>query len=126
MDRSISIWDTRESSSSVISLTLPTTSPVPSVSCHPTSPFTLASATYSGLLQIWDVRSPKTALFSVEKRSGFTGEKAVKEDELVGGKGKKGRRVVQGERILGLDWDGEVLCAGGEDGEVGVWRARGE
>ena len=33
---------------------------------------------------------------------------------------------VLGERLLALDWDGEVVVAGGEDGEVGVWRGRGE
>jgi ribosome biogenesis protein YTM1 len=27
---------------------------------------------------------------------------------------------------LGIDWNGEVLIAGGEDGEVSVWSARGE
>ena len=33
---------------------------------------------------------------------------------------------VLGERLLALDWDGERLVAGGEDGEVGIWAARGE
>ncbi|WVQ84238.1 ribosome biogenesis protein YTM1 [Cryptococcus sp. DSM 104549] len=116
MDRTICLWDTRQATS-LISLTLPTTSPVPSVTCHPTSPFTLASSTYSGVVQIWDVRSPKQALFSVSKAQTKSAEPARKVT-------KNGK--VLGERLLAVDWDGEVLVAGGEDGEVGVWRARGE
>jgi len=46
-------------------------------------------------------------------------------------KESKGRKVtkngkVLGERLLAVDWDGEVAVAGGEDGKVGVWRGRGE
>lgn len=89
---------------SLISLTLSTASPVPSLRAHPTSQFTLATGTYSGNLQIWDIRSPKQALFSVRRQQ------------------KEGK----GERVLGIDWNGEILVAGGEDGEVSVWSARGE
>ncbi|KAJ9102454.1 hypothetical protein QFC21_002854 [Naganishia friedmannii] len=103
MDRTVCLWDTREATS-LISLTLQTASPVPSLRAHPTSPYTLATGTYSGTLQIWDVRSPKQALFSVKRQQ------------------KEGK----GERVLGVDWNGEVLVAGGEDGEVSVWSARGE
>ncbi|GHJ87698.1 hypothetical protein NliqN6_4100 [Naganishia liquefaciens] len=103
MDRTVCMWDTREAQS-LISLTLATSSPVPSLRAHPTSSFTLATGTYSGNLQIWDIRSPKQALFSVKRQQ------------------KEGK----GERVLGIDWNGEVLVAGGEDGEVSVWSARGE
>jgi ribosome biogenesis protein YTM1 len=134
MDRTISLFDTREgtlpffspplfsqltcSATSLISLTLSTKSPVPSLKCHPTNSFTLANVTYAGNVQIWDVRSPKNALFDVRKAGGNAG-------------GEKKRDVTErgkmlGERLLGMDWDGEVLVAGGEDGEVGIWRARGE
>jgi len=102
MDRTVCLWDTREASS-IISLILPTPSPVPSVAAHPTSPHLFSAATYSGLLQIWDVRSPKSPLFSVNRSH------------------KEGK-----ERVLSVDWDGEILVAGGEDGEVGVWLARGQ
>ncbi|KAJ9106920.1 hypothetical protein QFC20_003929 [Naganishia adeliensis] len=103
MDRTVCMWDTREAQS-LISLTLSTASPVPSLRAHPTSQFTLATGTYSGNLQIWDIRSPKQALFSVRRQQ------------------KEGK----GERVLGIDWNGEILVAGGEDGEVSVWSARGE
>ena len=96
---------------SVVSLTLSTPAATPSVTAHPTSHFTLATASYSGHLQIWDVRSPKQALFSVKKNPR-------KDNKIVGGG--------TGERLLSVDWDGEVMIAGGEDGEVGVWSARGE
>ncbi|WWD18794.1 ribosome biogenesis protein YTM1 [Kwoniella shandongensis] len=116
MDRTICLWDTRQATS-LISLTLPTSSPIPSITCHPTSSYTLASASYSGVVQIWDIRSPKNALFSVSKAQS----KAAEETRKVTKNGK-----VLGERLLAMDWDGEVLVAGGEDGEVGIWRARGE
>jgi ribosome biogenesis protein len=128
MDRTICLWDTREGESdlvsvlyrciwvakieflfiliatSIISLILPTPAPVPSIAAHPTSSYLLSSATYSGVLQIWDVRSPKQALFSVNRVP------------------KEGK----GERVLCVDWDGERMVAGGEDGEVGLWTARGQ
>jgi ribosome biogenesis protein YTM1 len=105
----------------LISLSIPTPSPVPSIRCHPTSPFTLAAATYSGSVQIWDVRSPKSALFSVSKATPPT------QGEEGGGRKKVTKNgKVLGERLLAVDWDGEVLVAGGEDGEVGIWKARGQ
>ena len=113
MDRTVSLWDTREATS-VISASLSTNSPVAALRCHKTSPFTLAAATYSGAIQIWDVRSPKHALFSAQKPG-------KPEPRQPTAKGK-----VFGERLLALDWDGEVIVAGGEDGEIGVWKARGE
>jgi ribosome biogenesis protein YTM1 len=78
----------------------------------------MMGVTYSGLVQIWDIRSPKSALFSVQKQS-----KA--------GSGEQERKVtkngkVLGERLLAADWDGQKVVAGGEDGEVGIWNARGE
>ncbi|KAL1413670.1 ribosome biogenesis protein ytm1 [Vanrija albida] len=113
MDRTVTLWDTRQATS-LIAATFNLASPVPSIACHPISPFTFAAATYSGNVQIWDVRSPKHALFSV-KRTPKDGERTET---------KNGKSL--GERLLAVAWDGEVLAAGGEDGEVGTWRARGE
>lgn len=112
MDRTVTLWDTREAAS-VIAQTLHTPSPVAGITCHPSSNFTLATASYNGAVQIWDVRSPKHALFSVSR--------SRKSQRQVTKNGK-----VLGERLLAVDWDGELLVAGGEDGEVGIWRARGE
>lgn len=120
MDRTISLWDTRQPTQ-VISQSLATSSPVPSLKCHPTSDFTLASATYSGIVQIWDVRSPKNPLFSVSKATSAAAAAAKGTERKVSKNGK-----VFGERLLALDWDGETVIAGGEDGEVGIWKARGE
>lgn len=116
MDRTISIYDPRPSSSTSIVLSLPTQSPVPAVKCHPTSEFTMMGVTYSGLVQIWDVRSPKSGLFSVQKQPKPSGD-----ERKVTKNGK-----VLGERLLAADWDGQRVVAGGEDGEVGIWNARGE
>lgn len=146
MDRTICLWDTREgmfiqskttifarkqefilippSATSLISLTIPTPSPVPSLTCHPTSQFTLAAATYSGQIQIWDIRSPKHAIFSVSKATTTTAGGNVEGNKKKREVTKNGK--VLGERLLAIDWDGERVVAGGEDGEVGLWDARGE
>jgi len=115
MDRTVTLWDTR-AATSVIAQTLNVGSPVPSIACHPESNFTLATATYGGAVQIWDVRSPKNALFAVSRKQ--------KEGQQQRTQTKNGKAL--GERLLAVDWDGEVLVAGGEDGEVGIWNARGQ
>jgi ribosome biogenesis protein YTM1 len=112
MDRTVTLWDTR-AATSVIAQTLNVGSPVPSIACHPESNFTLATATYNGAVQIWDVRSPKNALFSVARKTKSERTQT-----------KTGKAL--GERLLAVAWDGEVLVAGGEDGEVGIWNARGQ
>lgn len=113
MDRTVTLWDTRQATS-VIAQTLNVGSPVPSIACHPTSNFTLATATYAGACQIWDVRSPKHALFSVQRKRDESSRTVTKNGKVLG------------ERLLATAWDGEVLVAGGEDGEVGIWHARGQ
>lgn len=117
MDRTVSLFDPRQTSAALIALSLPTGSPVPALACHPSSDFSLAAATYSGAVQIWDIRSAKSAMFSVSKAAGAGGAAAAREVS------KNGKRF--GERLLAVDWDGETLVAGGEDGEVGIWRATG-
>lgn len=112
MDRTVTLWDTR-AATSVIAQVLNVGSPVPSLTCHPESNFTIATATYGGAAQIWDVRSPKNALFSVARKTDRTRTQT-----------KNGKAL--GERLLAVDWDGEILVAGGEDGEVGIWNARGQ
>jgi ribosome biogenesis protein YTM1 len=107
----ISLWDPL--SETIVAKSLLTKSPVSSIACHPTSQFTLAAATYSGVVQIWDVRSTKKPLFEVRRNRNEQegqGERLTKSGKL------------RGERLMAVDWDGEVLVAGGEDGEVGVWR----
>lgn len=78
----------------------------------------MMGVTYSGLVQIWDIRSPKSALFSVQKQSQSQTMNGAKREVTKNGK-------VLGERLLAGDWDGEKVVAGGEDGEVGIWNARG-
>ncbi|WWC87073.1 uncharacterized protein L201_001959 [Kwoniella dendrophila CBS 6074] len=120
MDRTICLWDTRQATS-LISLTLPTNSPIPSLKTHPTSSFTLASATYSGLIQIWDIRSPKHSLFQISSSTSSSAS-TMKESERR--KVTKNGKVL-GERLLSLDWNGDLLVAGGEDGEVNIYNATG-
>jgi ribosome biogenesis protein len=73
---------------------------------HPATPAALvfaqgsgtqfASGAYDGVVRIWDVRSATREVTNA--------------------------RVWDGQKVLGLDWAGEVMAIGGEGG-VEVWRA---
>ncbi|CDZ97377.1 Microtubule binding protein YTM1 (contains WD40 repeats) [Phaffia rhodozyma] len=104
-DRTVSLWDTREEST-VISLSFPSahTSSIPLIRSHPTSSHLLFTAGHDGQIKIWDARSPKQALLGVKRE--------LKED-------KKGM-----EKLLGGDWDGELLGVGGEACELEVYRGK--
>lgn len=105
-DRLISFFDFRESTQ-IISLSLPGhQGPVSSVVAHPTSPLLLASGSYDGTVKIWDARSPKQALFSMD----------MPRDE-----GSSGGQ----EKVLAVDWDGERLVAAGEGKKVVSWLVSG-
>ncbi|KZT50254.1 WD40 repeat-like protein [Calocera cornea HHB12733] len=98
-DRSVCIFDLR--APTTVQLTLPHSSPVPSVVPHPTAPHLLTSATLSGVLQIWDLRAPRESLVRVQREGG----KCLCVDWKVRGEGGEG-----------------LWATGGEDRKVQVWR----
>ncbi|EOR00459.1 hypothetical protein E3P92_03502 [Wallemia ichthyophaga] len=106
VDRSVCVWDTRSSSTSNVAQKLwGHGSVVESVASHPHSPHHLASAALDGNVKLWDVRSPKQALFTVVRNPA-------------NGKTEKQNK------ILGVDWDGGLLASGGEDCAMQLHEAR--
>ena len=73
------------------------TSQVNAVRAHPTSAVLVASASHDSTVRVWDARSPKQALFVV-RRQPDPSKPAGAEN-----------------KVLCLDWDGQLLAAGGED-----------
>lgn len=143
MDRSIGVWDMRsgkcgmdderyatpfaretlkepESSPSLaasanISLLLPNAhaAPVYTVSSHPHSSNLLCSASGDGVVKLFDIRSPRRALFSLSRPRAAGGAGA----DTTGAK----------EKLLASAWDreGQIVLAGGEDCKVNVFRGEG-
>lgn len=104
-DRTITVFDMRDSAS-IISLTLTGhASSVAAVSAHPTSPLLLCSGSYDGTVRIWDARSPKQALFSVQRQQPKQGKPSGK--------------------IICTAWDGDIVASGGEDGRLDLAQSKG-
>lgn len=122
MDRSLAIWDVSDSASSSSStVVIPNAhaGPIYDVSAHPTDSHLFASAGGEGMVKVWDTRSHKRALFTLQKPASATDAKG-----RVGGK------------LLACEWDrskgedgsgqsGQVVLAGGEDCAVNVFRGQG-
>lgn len=105
-DRTVCLWDMRESNT-IISLTLTGhTSSVSSVAAHPTSPLLLCSASYDSTVRIWDARSPKQALFSIPRQKKKNDNGAT-------------------EKIVSVAWDGQLVASGGEDGRLELFQSKG-
>ncbi|CAO1617419.1 unnamed protein product [Parajaminaea phylloscopi] len=124
MDRSICLWDLSSASSSA-TVVLPNAhaGPIYSVACHPQEPHLFATAGADGAVKIWDARSHKRALFSLQAPS-----KA--------GNANSGAKMGSGQhKLLACEWDrfsaeggvsteanGHIILAGGEDSTVNVFR----
>lgn len=100
MDHSLALYDFRDTvTNTAVAIAQAHAAPVSAVRTHPTSAHLFASGAYDGRLKVWDMRSPKQALFSLAPPA------------------KPGK-------ILGLDWtpDGDSLAAGGEDCRVSIYQ----
>ena len=103
MDHSLALYDFREAvTNTALAMAHAHAAPVSAVRTHPTSAHLLASAAYDGRIQVWDLRSPKQALFALAPPSGAR------------------------TKVLGLDWTpaGDRLVAGGEDCRVSVYEGQ--
>ncbi|GAA5886913.1 hypothetical protein JCM16303_006758 [Sporobolomyces ruberrimus] len=109
-DRLLSLFDLRHTGLSSISLSLSGhTAPVSSVASHPTNPLMFVSGSYDSTIKIWDARSPKQSLFSLDM---------PQKDDKEPGSDK--------DKVLCVGWDGERIVAGGEGAKVAVWRVSGK
>ncbi|GAA5944622.1 Ytm1p [Sporobolomyces koalae] len=113
-DRLLSLFDLRHSTLSSISLSLSGhTGPVSSVAAHPTNPLMFVSGSYDSTVRVWDARSPKQSLFTLDMPQ--------KEQESPQDGSKKDK-----DKILCVDWDGDRIVAGGEGAKVAVWKISGK
>ncbi|KAK0537312.1 ribosome biogenesis protein ytm1 [Tilletia horrida] len=120
MDRSSAVWDMR-SDVATPTLVLPGahTAPVSSLRTHPTNANLFATGSHDGTLKLWDIRSPRTALFGLTRPAAPTTAPAK------GSKGSSKTPAVRGKgKILALDWDssGKMLFSGGDDCRLSVHR----
>ncbi|PWN93635.1 WD40 repeat-like protein [Acaromyces ingoldii] len=110
VDRSAALWDMRNDTTNIaIAFNSAHALPISSVRAHPTSANLFATASHDGLVKLFDLRSPKAALFSISRPAaeGLGSQKAKK--------------------LLALDWtnDGQTIVAGGEDKKLSVHRGEG-
>lgn len=104
MDHSLGLYDFRDPTKhTALAIGHAHAAPISAVRTHPTSSYLLASGAYDGRIKVWDVRSPKQALF------------ALSHPHDVSGAARKTHA-----KMLALDWtrDGNGIVAGGEDCRV--------
>jgi WD40 repeat protein len=127
MARTISLVDTRVSSSTVVAMTLRGhAGAVSSVAAAPVEaiggPWGLVSAGFDGTCRVWDVRSVRTGIASGVTGAGAEGESVY----VIEREGEKGRRLQAAERtkVMGVAWDQDVgIVAGGSDHQVQINRS---
>lgn len=108
MDHSLALYDFRDAvRHAALSIAHAHAAPVSAVRTHPVSAHLFASGAYDGRLKVWDVRSPKQALFALAQPL------QASQDARPG-------------KVLGLDWtpDGDQLVAGGEDCRVAIYQGQ--
>lgn len=97
-DNLIRIWDPRAQDGLVVKMKFSGHSNwVSAVSWCPSSMLMFASASYDGSVRVWDMRS-SSCMYSLKAPSGASVEETPK--------------------LLGMDWSGDLLSTGGEDGEL--------
>ena len=107
MDHSLAMYDFRDAvSNAAVAMSGAHAAPVSAVRVHPTQVHLFASGAYDGRIKVWDVRSPRQALFAVSDPMAASRD---------GGASRK---------VLGLDWTprGDALVAGGEDCRVCLYQ----
>lgn len=107
MDHSVALFDLRDQVSTAMSIANAHSAPVGAVRANPAVPQLFASGSYDGRIKVWDVRSPKQALFALTQPSASTGDAPAKRT-----------------KVLALDWssDGKSIVAGGEDCRISVYQ----
>ena len=110
MDHSLALYDFRDQVNTAVAIANAHAAPVGVVRAHPLSPQLFVSGAYDGRLKVWDVRSPRQALFALTQPSAATESGQARAD-----------------KVLALDWtaDGECVLAGGADCRVSLYEGHG-
>jgi ribosome biogenesis protein len=96
-DRTISLFDLRLSSTSIVTASATLMHPAtPSCISTSSSPHQIVSGAYDGVVRLWDLRSVKSAMASFKAWDGL-------------------------KKVLSVDWNGGVVGVGGEGG-LSVWK----
>ena len=107
MDHSIALYDLRDKVSAAVSISNAHGAAVGAIRANPAAPQLFASGGYDGRLKVWDVRSPKQALFALAQPSASSSDAPT-----------------QRTKVLALDWsaDGRSIAAGGEDCRISIYQ----
>ncbi|WFD01763.1 ribosome biogenesis protein ytm1 [Malassezia obtusa] len=111
MDHSVGLYDFRDATKhTALAVAHAHAAPVSAVRTHPRSAHLLATGAYDGRLKVWDVRSPKQALFTLSQPRDAS-------------RGTDQERA----KVLAVDWahDGQSLVAGGEDCRISRYQGSG-
>lgn len=116
MDHSLALYDFRDAvSNAALAMSGAHAAPVSAVKVHPVSAHLFASGAYDGRIKVWDVRSPKQALFALSEPVSTSS----KSPHMASSKQPR-------TKVLGLDWtpDGNALVSGGEDCRVCLYQGQ--
>ncbi|WFC97568.1 ribosome biogenesis protein ytm1 [Malassezia yamatoensis] len=108
MDHSLGLYDFRDTTRhTALAIAHAHGAPISAIRSHPDSSNLFASGAYDSRIRVWDVRSPKQALFTLSQPRDVSGD-SQKENA----------------KILALDWtmDGNSIVAGGEDCRISVYQ----
>lgn len=107
MDNGLALYDFRDQvTNAAVAIHNAHAAPIGALRTHPQSRHMFASGSYDGRIKVWDVRSPKHALFALTQPTSSTKDTSQRQTKL-----------------LALDWtpDGNTLLAGGEDCRISVY-----
>lgn len=115
MERSLGLWDMRETAQQVCTpIASAHSAPVSVVRCNPKNSVLFASGSHDGVVKVWDTRSPRKALFTLQQQTKRSSTAAASNGQWQ-------------DKILALDWtlDGQTVVAGGQDKKISLYRGSG-
>lgn len=112
MERSLGLWDMRDTAQQVCTpISNAHNAPISVVRSNPKNSVLFASGSHDGTVKVWDTRSPRKALFTLQQQQARAAASSGKLQD----------------KILALDWtlDGQTVVAGGQDKKISLYRGSG-